>query len=131
MLSRAANTQSLATQITPLNLKTAEPESAALWLRKHDGIENGQQRELKEIQLLQYHSLLSSYLIFYENAFLQHQQKLLDDEIFHGWTNDLRSFVAYHELERYWSQWRGSYHPKFAAFIDSIIHDPKKAAATN
>lgn len=131
MLSRAANTQSLASQITPLNLKTAEPESAALWLRKHDGIEKGQQKEPKEIQLLQYHTLLASYLIFYENAFVQHDQKLLDKEIFDGWVNDLRSFVAEHDLGRYWSQWRGSYHPKFAALVDSMINEQKKALTPN
>lgn len=121
-LSRAANVQTSVGLITPLNLKLTEPEMAKIWRdgrsERFKAVANGPDIVKSD----QYETLLATYLVFYENAFWQHREELLEDEIYEGWDTDLKSFIKDQRVKDYWTTERkAKYQPEFRAHVDEII----------
>jgi hypothetical protein len=128
-LSRAANTQMLASLITPLNLKVTDRNVAELWVKGFDGINKIKDPTERQIQTEQYHSLLASNMVFYENVYTQYKAGLLDPEIYNGWDKDLAAFIQKHKLAGYWDEWKDLYRADFAARVSEIIETQKRASA--
>jgi hypothetical protein len=92
-LSRAANVQTSVGLITPLNLKLVEPDMAEIWREGSGGFKKGVPANPDDVRSDQYETLLATYLVFYENAYWQNRQGLLNNEIYNGWDVDLKSFI--------------------------------------
>ena len=124
MLTRAANTQALVNLVSPINLLAAQDrEIAEIMLKGRKGFAKEVQK--KEVDEDRYETILSSYLIFYENMYAQHQKKLLDDDVYKGWEEDLKAFVDRELLEKYWVEWKGLYQEAFSNYVTGLIKDKK------
>jgi hypothetical protein len=120
-LSRAANTQALVNLITPLNLKVTDRAMAELWVKGDEGIDKVSDVTEREIQREQYHSLVASNMVFYENVYAQFRDGLLDKDIYDGWDKDLAAFIAKHKIAKRWSGWKELYRKDFSDHVDQII----------
>lgn len=127
-LARAANTQAIANMIFPMNLEFAKnSELTGLMLRGRKGFDTT--NVANEIDAERYKSLLATSLIFYENAFSQHEHRLLEDDIYAAWENDLRSFVHDEPLENYWDKWKGLYQEKFRNLVTRFVEEKRARKA--
>jgi hypothetical protein len=120
-LSRAANTQTLTNLITPLNLKLTDRQMAELWIKGFDGIDKVEDKNEQAIQREQYHALVASNMVFYENVYSQYRAGLLDYEIYQGWDRDLADFIQKHKIARYWDEWKRLYRNDFGQRVNEII----------
>jgi hypothetical protein len=127
-LSRAANTQTLTSLITPLNLKLTDRQIAELWVKGFDGIDKVADENERAIQREQYHALVASNMVFYENVYSQYRAGLLDPEIYQGWDRDLADFIQKHKIARYWDEWKRLYRNDFAQRVDEIIQSQTPAS---
>jgi hypothetical protein len=90
-LTRAANTEKLVELISPLHLQLIQDrETARLWVQGAD-----QWNTMDEVGKERYSGLLNFCLVFHQNIYHQHKKKLLDDDTFTAWTNDLKLFIQY------------------------------------
>ena len=126
--SRAANTQTLTNLITPLNLKLTDRQMAELWVKGFDGIEKVADKNERAIQREQYHALVASNMVFYENVYSQYRAGLLDYEIYQGWDRDLADFIQEHKIAKYWDEWKRLYRNDFGQRVDEIIQSQPKVA---
>ncbi len=122
-LSRAANVQTSVGLITPLNLKLAEPDMAKIWREGSEGFKKGVPANPDDIRSDQYEILLATYLVFYENAYWQNRQGLLDNEIYNGWDLDLKSFIKDQRVKDYWDKRKAKYQTEFRTHVDKIIKE--------
>jgi hypothetical protein len=120
-LAKAANTQALVELITPLNLRTTDGEMTKLWVMGEDGINQVPDLKEREIMYERYSTLVSSFMVFYENAYSQCRDGLLDPEISEGWDKDLADFVEEHNIAKHWDEWKGLYRPGFQHRVSQII----------
>lgn len=120
-LSRAANTQSLVTLITPLNLRVTELAMAELWLKGDCGINKVPDEKAQAIERQQYEMMLASYLVFYENVHSQYRADLLDQRIYDGWDRDLAGFIEQHRIAEHWNNWKDLYRTEFSDRVTQII----------
>ncbi len=127
-LSRAANTQTLTNLITPLNLKLTDRQMAELWVKGFDGIDKLADENERAIQREQYHALLASNMVFYENVYSQYRAGLLDPEIYQGWDRDLADFIQKHKIARYWDEWKRLYRNDFGQRVKEIIQSQPQVA---
>jgi hypothetical protein len=96
-LAKAANSQSLAEQALSFNSHvTQNPEVARIWFSKGRGLEEGDLPGTLAKE--RYRELLVQWLILHENIHHQHQEGLLDSEIYQSWEADLQSTVETHDL---------------------------------
>lgn len=132
-LTRIANTQSLVSLSSPLNLELIkDPGMARFWI---DGAKEF--ATYNNVDQYRYKSLLIWWLIFHENIFYQHQKHLLDEGIYASWNYDLTDFVQRHNLKLHWAELRPAFQADFTKHIDSLIkadgsasqvsHDPQHA----
>lgn len=124
-LSRAANTQTLVDLVTPLNLRVTDREMAELWVKGDDGIDKVSEVKEREIEKVQYRTLVFSYMVLYENAYSQYRNGLLDKEIYDGWDKDLEGFIEDHKIEKHWDQWQDAYRKDFSDHVYEIIRRQK------
>jgi hypothetical protein len=120
-LTKAANTQSLVELITPLNLRATDPEMTKLWVMGEEGINQVSDLKEREVKYEQYQTLVSSFLVFYENAYSQCHDGLLDAEIYEGWDKDLATFIEAHKVAKHWDEWKDLYRPGFRDRVSQII----------
>ena len=130
-LSRAANTQALVNLITPLNLKITDRAMAELWVKGDDGIDKVSDVTEREIQREQYHTLVASNLVFYENVYTQFCEGLLVKDIYQGWDKDLAAFIERHKIARRWNELKELYRKDFSDHIDQIIAAQQSTSAKN
>jgi hypothetical protein len=125
----AANAQASVALITPLNLKLTEHEMAKVWLEGSRGFKAAPDNE-DEIKKTQYENLLITNLVFYENVYSQHEEGLLDEAIFSGWKEDLKTFISEWHVEQYWDDKRKKkYRPDFGADVDRFISERQQNPA--
>lgn len=123
-LSRAANTQALVDLVTPLNLKVTERGMAELWVKGEDGIEKDPVKD-RAVEMVQYQTMLASYMVFYENVYTQCLAGLLDEEIYNGWDKDLAVFLKEHKITKHWNDWKDLYREDFSAHVDQLLASPR------
>lgn len=129
-LTRAANSQALANLVSPMNMELVRnAEIAELWQRHSKG--SDKPIEKPEVEEEQYTALLATYLIFYENMYIQHERKLLDDDVFEGWEKDLEDLIESQPLEKYWdTDQKNLYEPTFSDHVARLL-ESKKARQSN
>jgi|GEM_PF-829165 len=111
-LTRIANTQAQVALVSPFNLEIAkDPDLAKLWM-----VNPKEWADLNPGEKHQYESMLIWWLIFYENIFFQKQSKLLNQEIFNAWQQDLDAFIKEKHLENYWPR-PGKYNQLFVDYV--------------
>jgi len=123
-LNRYGNTQSLVGLVTPLDLRTTDPQIAGLWVMGDEGIDKITDITERRTKRQQYQQLVANYLVFYENVYSQYKNGVLDQEIYDGWRADLASFICQHKIARHWNERRQFYRPDFRSDIDSLIARP-------
>lgn len=124
-LTRAANTEKLVELVSPLHLQLVQDqETARLWVQGADEFE-----AMDQVGKERYYGLLMFWLAFHQNIYHQHKKKLLDDDTFTAWKNDLKLFIQYQHLERRWPKMKDYHEPSFVEYIDDLIagREPKKS----
>jgi len=120
-LSRAANTQTLASLLTPLNLKITDREMADLWVKGFEGINQIPNEQERAIQNERYKSLLVSTMIFYENVYSQHLADLLEPTIYEAWDKALVAFLDQPGMDEFWNERKKYYRKEFSDHVDEIL----------
>jgi hypothetical protein len=116
-LTKAANAQTLVALDMPGNLQEVEhPEVAKLWLKGERGA-----KFKDDIESDQYDTLLATELTFHENVFIQCKNKLLDDEVYTAWHEDLKNLIRSQHLEDFWADAKWSYHELFRNHVDELL----------
>ena len=123
-LNRAANAHAFVALGQPVDLRLTEHDMAKLWLKKKEG------REVTdaEIEEEQYNTMVSNYLLFFENVYVQHESGLVDERFFLLWDQALENFVLSYPIEEHWATAKTSYHETFRARVDRAIQ--KKTSTT-
>jgi hypothetical protein len=124
-LTKAANTEKLVELVSPLHLQLVQDrETAKLWVQGAKEFDF-----MDEVDKQRYDGLLMFWLVFQQNIYHQHKKKLLDDDTFTAWTNDLKLFIQYQHLERRWPDMKKYHEPLFVEYIDDLIagREPKKS----
>jgi hypothetical protein len=117
-LARVANTQAQVALVSPFKLLIAQnKEMAKLWT-----IGSEDWDALDDEGKQQYKSMLTWWLIFYENIFFQGEKGLLEPDIFAAWKNDLDAFIQARLVEKYWADVSKKYHPGFVEYLNARIH---------
>ena len=104
---------------------------AELWVKGDDGIDKVSDVTEREIQREQYHTLVASNLVFYENVYTQFREGLLDKDIYQGWDKDLAAFIERHKIARRWNELKELYRKDFSDHIDQIIAAQQSTSAKN
>ena len=123
-LNRFGNTQSLVGLVTPLDLRSTDPEIARLWVTGDEAIDRIADDTERRAKRHQYRQLVANYLVFYENVYSQYKNGVLDQEIYDGWMADLASFICEHKIARYWNGEREFYRTDFRNNVDKLIAKP-------
>lgn len=118
-LNRAANAHAFVALGQPIDLRLSEHDMTKLWLKKKEA------REVTdaEIQEDQFKTMLSNYLVFYENVYVQYESGLVDKKFFLLWDNAVRNFVLKYPIEAHWDETKGSYHETFRARVDEVLRE--------
>ncbi len=121
-LTRAANTQKLVELSSPFNLQLIENrELAQFWVQ---GGKNWS--TMDEVDKYRYRSLVVWWLILHENIYYQWQKKLIDEETYTSWANDLKVFVVEQNLEQNWDEWKTPFQPSFQEHVHQLIEGHRK-----
>jgi hypothetical protein len=120
-LSRAANTQTLAGLITPVNLRITDREMADLWVKGFEGIKQISDKHEQEVQKERYEALLVSTMIFYENVYSQNSAELVDSKIYDAWDKALIAFLDSPGMSEFWSERKKFYRKDFSDHVDQLI----------
>lgn len=120
-LSRAANTQTLAGLLAPLNLKLTDREMAELSVKGFNGINQITDPQEQAIQRERLEVLLASGMVFYENVYSQHLAGLLDQKIYEAWHRTLVGFLDAPGMEEFWNKRKKFYHKDFGDHVDQIF----------
>jgi hypothetical protein len=99
-----------------LDLVGSDPTRSDLWYRGQLGADNMSLPELR-----QYFALFRSTIIGFEDAFLQHQQKLLGEAAFESALSAMRAMFALPGARAMWKLQHFVNHPNFAEFVDRLI----------
>jgi hypothetical protein len=119
---RFANTQKLVELSSPFNLQLIQDrQMAEYWVNGADNYD-----AMDSVDKYRFTSLLQWWLIFHENAFYQHKQRLIDEETYQPWNYDLEQFVKLLKLEKFWPDLQNYFQAEFAHHVSEII---KKFAA--
>ncbi|HEX3145488.1 MAG TPA: hypothetical protein VHQ64_16055 [Pyrinomonadaceae bacterium] len=128
-LNKFSNTQSLVGLVTPLDLRTTDPDIARLWVTGDEAIDKIADDTERRMKRHQYRQLVANYLVFYENVYSQHKNGVLDQEIYDGWMADLASFICEHKIARHWQDEREFYRTEFRNEVDKLIAKPCPATS--
>jgi hypothetical protein len=120
-LTRAANTEKLVELTSPFHLQLVQDEETArLWVQGAKEFD-----AMNKVDQQRYHGLLMFWLVFHQNIYHQHKHKLLDDDTFKAWTNDLKSFIQSQDLKQRWPEMKEFHEPSFVKYIDGLIDEQK------
>lgn len=120
-LSRSANAQAFVGLGQPLNLALTENDLAKIWVKQRKQALNEGEPAEAEIETEQFKSMLASYLVFYENIYIQYELDLVKKEFFDLWDEDLENFVKETPVEKHWKKSRCAYQQKFRDRVDGIL----------
>jgi hypothetical protein len=116
-LTRAANAQAMVDLSAPFYLALTQDRALAeLYARSSRDFD-----ALDEVDKARYRTLLTWWLVFYENVFYQRRQGLLDPHAFKPWSHDLRAFVQQHRLAQHWGELKSQFQDEFARYVDWLI----------
>lgn len=116
-LVRAANTQKLVELSVPFNLRLAQDRPLAeLWLQAIQHFD-----EFDEVDKFRYINLLTWWLSLHENIYHQWRTKLIDEETFASWTEDLEYGVRRIQLGSRWSELNTYFETSFAQHVTAIL----------
>jgi hypothetical protein len=114
---RAMNAQSLVELSSPFNLQLIQDRSfAQLWVQGASRF-----KDMDEVDRYRFKSLLIWWLILHENIFYQNEGKLVADEAYKPWDEDLKEFVRIMNLKDHWPGLKGVFQKSFAAHVDDLI----------
>jgi hypothetical protein len=118
-LTRAANNQALVGLSSPFHLTLIQDRGMAALAA------TGAERyhEMDEVDQYRYRSLLSWWLILYENIYYQWRRKLLDTRSFKPWANELRVFIRQQNLGAHWPPMKGLFQDQFADYLQGLIEE--------
>lgn len=128
-LSRASNAQAFVALSQPLNLRMTEPEMAKLWLKREQAAANKAGVSADAVEDSQFDWMLSNWLVFYENVYVQYQQGLVDEALYRLWDIDLEYFVLKEPIEKFWANSKDAYQTKFREHVDQLLDKKSKAAS--
>jgi hypothetical protein len=116
-LAKIARTQELVSLSSPFNLELINNDGMAdLWVngsKKYQGFD--------EVRKYQYKSMLIWWLIFHENVYYQHKERLLDEAIYMSWEYDLDDFVKRQPLEPRWEELKAAFQEEFRNHVTDLI----------
>lgn len=92
-LAKAENVRALTEQAATFNaILYQETELAELWY--------GHGKDLKyKTDTIRYREMLAQWLIFHENIYYQHEEKLLPEEVYASWEVDLSDTMQVHNTD--------------------------------
>jgi hypothetical protein len=123
-LTKAASTQALANMVLPMGVELWKSgELMQLTLNGAKGFPG--KVPANKVREERYKTYLATSLIFYENMYTQHDHQLLDDDIYAGWVNDLKTFVDEEAIEKYWDKWKVSYTGKFGQLVTTFVEEKR------
>ncbi|GCF11590.1 hypothetical protein [Dictyobacter arantiisoli] len=121
-LTRAANTQKLVEIATPFNFQLAQSRDLTkLW-------QQGPQHfnDMDEIDRERYFSLLTWWLMLHENIYHQWRKKLVEQDTYLSWTQDLEYFIQRQRIHQHWTTLQVFFEDSFAEHVMIIIERQTK-----
>jgi hypothetical protein len=116
-LARAGNAQTLVDISGPFYLSMLQDRALAeLYARSAREFDS-----LDSVDRQRYRSLLTWWLIFYENIFYQRRLGLLDGHTFRPWWRDLMFFLSEHNLARHWPDIKDLFQEEFASKVTEVL----------
>jgi hypothetical protein len=116
-LIKVANAHSMTNLVMNFNMEILRDKNlAALW-------RNGRRdyKKYDDATKEQYESLLSWWLLLYENVAYLAKQGMFDTDFLASWDRDFASFVKNQLLKGFWEEKRAFYSNDFGARIDKIM----------
>jgi hypothetical protein len=121
-LTKAANAQALVEHAGSFNaLLIQSPELANLWYARGKDLQS-------ENDIRCYRELLVQWLIFHENIYYQHRRKLLDDDIFNSWREDMKATVQRHNIALITNDLNAFFPGGFGEHLLKLQGEPPNAA---
>jgi len=115
--TRAANSQSMVELAGPLYTGLAQDRALAeLFARGASDFDS-----LDHIDRQRYRSLLTVWLMFFENVYYQRRQRFLEGRAFQPWWDELKHFIADRNLARHWPELQGFFQEEFAHEVTGLI----------
>jgi hypothetical protein len=116
-LTRAANSQSMVELAAPLYQGLAQDRALAeLFARGAADFDS-----LDHIDRQRYRSLLTVWLMFFENVYYQRRQRFLEGRAFQPWWDELKHFIVDRNLARHWAELQGFFQEEFAHEVTGLI----------
>lgn len=116
-LTRAGNTHKMTEISSAFYLLLAQDkETTAIWLQGNNDFSN-----LTDVDQYRYLALVSWWLNFYENAYLQQHNKLLDQSYFRAWSRELYNLTRTPSFTTVWNKIRNTYSSDFITFIEQTV----------
>ena len=123
---RALVQQARANRISETNLRLAEPDLSQAYCK---GIRGEEDISLAELR--QFRHIIRALGISFEDSFIQHKNKLLDETSFASFQMALRVMFASPGFRAMWKETRNMYEASFIQFIDAILQEPLVAPAAD
>jgi hypothetical protein len=115
---RAIVQQGRATRSADLLLHIADPGIISAYSRGYLG-----DPDMSDTEIDQYRVTVRASFYGFEDAFLQHNQKLMDDASFGSTVAAIRYFLSYPGSRAMWKQARTTFGASFMAFMDELISE--------
>jgi hypothetical protein len=122
---RALMQQGRATLFADVQLRLAEPTLAAVYVKGVRG------EDLSLVEFNQFRFATRSLLAAAENAFYQHEERLLAVRPFNAVALGLRSAMALPGRRAMWRIERGRYEGTFQAFVDGMLEDGRASSLSD
>jgi len=114
-VSMASNSQALVELTQPINLELAKnPELSILWERGLQAYD-----KLTPEEKPRYRRLWIMYLNVLENAYFQHNKKLIDDEFYAAWDHDLGTHNK--ALAKVWPELTNYFSKEFVEHVNDRL----------
>jgi hypothetical protein len=81
----------------------------------------GNEGELSVSDFVSYNSIIWSMLVGYENNFVQHRERMLDDRQYAATTGSLRFQCSLPGFRANWMLLRATFDPGFVSYVDALI----------
>jgi hypothetical protein len=124
-LTRAANAQHMVEMTSPFYLSLIQDRQMAE-LCTHSAASFD---DLDEVDRRRYRSLLTWWLIFYENVYYQRRQDFMDNHAFLPWWRDLKLFVLEQNLARHWDELKELFQEEFAAEVSKLLAETPRPSS--
>ena len=114
---RALVQQARATRFADILLRLAEPDMAAVYAKGLQG------EDLSAVELQQFRNSTRALLTHAEDAFLQHQERLLVGRAYSSFRLGFAQSMAPRGRRAMWRMVRGRYDDEFRAFVDGLLSE--------